>query len=75
MQEWYKKMIKERIDMIEDELFLKRIFIIVNDHMINEKSPEITGKWATGLTQEPINEVIGWLDYITIQPTSNRRQT
>lgn len=39
MQEWYKKMIKERIDMIEDELFLKRIFIIVNDHMINEKAP------------------------------------
>lgn len=44
MQEWYKKMIKDRVDMIEDELFLKRIFIIVNDHMIKEKSPEITGK-------------------------------
>lgn len=44
MQEWYKKMIKDRVDMIEDELFLKRIFIIVNDYMIKEKSPEITGK-------------------------------
>ena len=44
MQEWYRKMIKDRVDMIEDELFLKRIFIIVNDYMIKEKSPEITGK-------------------------------
>lgn len=54
MQKWYKKMIKKNVDMIEDELFLKRIFIIVNNHMIKEKSPEITGKWATGLTQAPI---------------------
>ena len=37
MQEWYRKMIKDRVDMIEDELFLKRIFIIVNDYMIKEK--------------------------------------
>ena len=38
MQEWYKKMIKERVDMIEDELFLKNIFIIVNNHMIKRLS-------------------------------------
>ena len=44
MQKWYKKMIKKNVDMIEDELFLKRIFIIVNNHMIKGKSPEITGK-------------------------------
>lgn len=36
MKEWYKSKILELIENIEDELFLKRMYIIIKIHKDNE---------------------------------------
>ncbi len=36
MQEWYKEQIAKMLAMIEDEEYLKKLYIIINNHMKKE---------------------------------------